>query len=83
MRLPGGYCYSHLHYMCVCVRRGVRAHTHTRVPVDSRGLTHILVFVQSPGRGAGQEIYVLCRPDTALLASSRLIRAPTWSYVLL
>lgn len=31
MRLPGGYCYSHLHYMCVCVSAVACAHTHTRV----------------------------------------------------
>lgn len=76
MRLPGGYCCSHLHAVCADVH--VRSHMHAR-PCRSTQTNTILVFMQSLGHGAGQEIYVLCRPDTVPPArcSLRLLHGHT------
>lgn len=56
---------------------------HTHIHACVLRVHTILVSVQSLEQGAGQEIYVLCRPDMVLQARSPLIRAPTRSYVLL
>lgn len=65
--------------------RHVCAHIHI-LPTDTYTPTEVrtvLVVTRSPGRKARQEIYVICRADVVVPASSGLIRAPTWSYVLL
>ena len=55
--------------VCIkCVFACTQAHTY--LSVDSHRLAQFLCFVQSPRLRAGQEIYVLCRPDTVLPASS-------------
>ena len=53
MRLPGGCCYSHLHYVCVCVHtHPTHTHTHKR-SVDSRGLARF--WCSCSPRGAEQD----------------------------